>query len=152
MLRPHGHEVAIECPADLELDSFPGPLAQVVGNLVINAVTHGYPDGGKGRIAISVRPSGRNMIRLVVEDDGIGIPAGQREKVMEPFFTTNRRNGSTGLGLHIVHNIVAGTLKGKLSIEGGAGHGTRVVIDFPQHTPDAPATQSSRSREPVDQI
>lgn len=132
-LRHHGHEADVECPENLEIEGQPGALAQIVTNLVINAATHGYPTGGSGRITVGVQLSGPASVRLVVADDGVGIPRDLQEKVFEPFYTTNRLKGSTGLGLHIVHNIVHSTLKGRLFLEGGPGQGTRVVIVFPQH-------------------
>ena len=130
-----GHEVRLDCPEDIELDSYPGVIAQIVTNLITNSINHAYRDGAKGRIAITVRTLENDAVRLVYQDDGCGIPPENHGKVFEPFFTTRRGTGSTGLGLHIVFNLVTGQLGGTIQLDGQAGEGARFIIEFPRLTP-----------------
>lgn len=130
-LRKRGHEVSTECPPDLVLDTYPGALAQVFTNLIMNAVDHAYPDGRQGRMSIVVSRRGPKALRIVFEDDGRGIAPESAAKVFEPFFTTARERGNTGLGLHIVFNLVTAKLMGKIELDARAGHGARFVIDMP---------------------
>lgn len=130
-LRKGGHAASVECEPGLEVDGYPGALAQVLTNLVMNSVVHGYPDGRAGRIAITARQDGE-MVELVYADDGAGIAEAHLSRVFDPFFTTRRGAGGTGLGLHIVHNIVTGTLGGGIAVERGVPSGARFRIRFPQ--------------------
>ncbi|MFD1623058.1 sensor histidine kinase [Azospirillum griseum] len=135
-LRPSGHTVTVLCPADVELDSFPGVLSQILANLVMNALTHAFPDGRAGRLTLAVELSDVNMVRLSFADDGVGMSEDNRLRVFEPFFTTRRGHGGTGLGLHIVHNLVVGALKGSITVDSAIGTGTRFVLLFPRQTPE----------------
>jgi signal transduction histidine kinase len=131
VLRKKGHEVATECPDDIVLDSYPGALAQVLTNLIMNAVVHAYPDGQAGCMRLTVSRSSRGELRIVFADDGRGIAPEHLGKVFDPFFTTGRDQGSTGLGLHIVYNLVTVTLQGRIAIESWPGQGTRFLVDLP---------------------
>lgn len=139
MLRKAGHEVSTECPPHLVLDTFPGALGQIVTNLVVNANLHAFAEGQTGRIRITVSEAEEGRIRLVVADDGRGIPADQHARIFDPFYTTRRSEGSTGLGLHIVYNLVTNTLHGRLTLDSAPGQGTRFIIDLPRHAPAAAA-------------
>lgn len=130
-LRKRGHEVESRCPPDLVLDTYPGALAQVLTNLVINAVDHAFPDGRQGRMRLDVERRGPGGLRIVFSDDGCGIAPERAAKVFEPFFTTARERGNTGLGLHIVYNLVTAKLMGKIELDARAGQGARFVIDLP---------------------
>jgi C4-dicarboxylate-specific signal transduction histidine kinase len=132
MLRKAGHSAAMECPDGIMLDSHPGALGQVVTNLVVNASLHAFGDGEQGLIAVDVAEPGPDAIEITVHDHGCGIPPERRAKVFDPFFTTRRAQGSTGLGLHIVHNLVTGTLGGRIEIEAHDGCGTRFIIALPR--------------------
>ena len=132
MLRKSGHSARMECPEGILLDSHPGALGQVVTNLVVNASLHGFREEEQGLIEVAVEETGAGTIRISVHDNGCGIPAARQAKVFDPFFTTRRAQGSTGLGLHIVHNLVAGTLGGRIELEAHDGCGTLFVIDLPR--------------------
>jgi two-component system, NtrC family, sensor kinase len=110
---------------------YPGALAQVISNLALNAVIHGFPDGRTGVLDLTVTRLGERDLRIVFADDGAGIPAENQRKVFDPFFTTRRDQGSTGLGLHIVFNLVVSTLGGQIDLDSGADRGTRFTIDLP---------------------
>lgn len=122
-----GIELALELEAGVAMDSYPGPLEQVVANLFANALLHGCPPGGPGGIRLSARADGPAWVRIDVADDGQGIAAADLPRIFEPFFTTRRNRGGTGLGLHIVHQIVTDVLGGRIEVRsrraGEAGDG-----------------------------
>ncbi|MEI6558821.1 MAG: PAS domain-containing sensor histidine kinase [Rhodospirillaceae bacterium] len=131
-LRPEwqnrGHNFDICCPESLYLDSYPGAFSQIITNFVINSVTHGYKDGKQGTLRISVTKQGDREFQLIYSDDGNGIPKKSQDRVFEPFYTTNRCAGNTGLGLHIVYNIVTNSLGGSISLESDPLMGTFFTI------------------------
>ncbi|AWN42939.1 sensor histidine kinase [Methylobacterium durans] len=141
LLRRKGHEMRIQCEDGIVLDSYPGALAQVISNLALNAVIHAYPEGRTGHLDLTVSRLDESGLRLVFSDDGLGIPADHLQKVFEPFFTTRRDQGSTGLGLHIVFNLVVSRLQGRIELASGAGTGTRFTITLPL------ALEQARERE-----
>jgi signal transduction histidine kinase len=131
LVRRKGHAVRIRCEDGIVLDSHPGALAQVISNLALNAIVHGYPDGRAGVLDLTVSRSGDDHLCIIVTDDGIGIAPENLAKVFDPFFTTRRDKGSTGLGLHIVFNLVASRLQGHIALSSQTGAGARFVITLP---------------------
>jgi signal transduction histidine kinase len=129
-LKRTAHRVVIDCPAALLLFSDPGAISQILTNLLMNSLTHGYPDGRHGTLSVQARPLPDDIVELVYSDDGCGIPETHLEHVFDPFFTTRRAVGGTGLGLHIVFNIVTQTLKGSIHVESASG-ATRFRMCFP---------------------
>lgn len=125
------HRVTVDCPDGIVMDSYPGALSQVVSNLVINALLHAFVPDRPGTVAIAVRRDGPGAVIMEVGDDGLGIPLENLERVFEPFFTTRRAEGGSGLGLHIVHNIVVGTLGGTVTVMSHPGAGSRFTIRLP---------------------
>jgi signal transduction histidine kinase len=103
----------------------------VLTNLVMNAIVHAYRPGDAGRLTIRVSKGRRDTVRIVFSDDGRGIAPEHRAKVFDPFFTTGRDRGSTGLGLHIVYNLVTAKLHGTIDLDSEPGRGTRFTIDLP---------------------
>ncbi len=136
VLRKTRHEVAIECPPDMHMDTYPGALGQVITNLLTNALTHAYDEGAAGHLEIRVSEPTEHTTRIVFSDDGKGIPEEHTGKVFDPFFTTGRSAGSTGLGLHIVYNLVTSRLHGHISIYSKVGKGTRFTVDIPKVVSD----------------
>ncbi|WP_162937264.1 sensor histidine kinase [Indioceanicola profundi] len=127
-----GHLVHLHCPDGIVMDSYPGALGQVLTNLIVNSTVHGFEDGRSGRIDISVvRPLGGEIV-LVYRDDGRGIPLADLPRIFDPFFTTRRGQGSTGLGLNIVYNLVTRTLQGRIDVWSAPGQGTRFTLRLPQ--------------------
>lgn len=110
-------EISHQIPAELRFESYAGDLTQVFVNLLLNSLRHGFPNSRQGRIVIKALPKEDGMLQITVCDDGIGIPVENRTKVFEPFFTTNRAEGGSGLGLHIVYNIVTQKLGGRILLE-----------------------------------
>ncbi|KTS32217.1 ATPase [Methylobacterium indicum] len=151
LLRRGGHRLDLEVDLDgeeIEVDTHPGALAQVVTNLVKNAVVHAFTEGvhhrgEPGRIVVALSRDGSRdepWLRLEVRDDGRGIAAEDRERIFDPFFTTARHRGSSGLGLHIVFNLVTGQLQGRIAVESEPGRGTVVRVEFPARL--APAAEA----------
>ncbi len=129
--------VALNADIDVKppLDSYPGPLGQVLLNLVGNAQIHGIGEGNSGTITIAARQSGADAIEISVRDGGKGIPAGLRDRIFEPFFTTRLGQGGSGLGLSIVHNIVTKVLGGTIRVDSEVGHGTTMTMRIPLRAP-----------------
>lgn len=137
VLRKTQHEVLIECPPGLRMDTFPGALGQVITNLLTNALTHAYDGSPAGKLSIRVSEPRPDWVRIVFSDDGKGIPPENLAKVFDPFFTTGRSAGSTGLGLHIVYNLVNNMLQGRINLYSKVGKGTRFTIDLPKAAVEA---------------
>lgn len=141
-----GHTVSLHRDGPIEVDSWPGALAQVVSNLIVNSIVHGYDEGNHGRIVVRIAETAADRVELVYTDDGRGIPPDRRARVFDPFFTTRRARGSTGLGLHIVFNLVTVTLRGRIELESNEPHGVRFVIRFPASPPpDMPSDAQSEA-------
>ncbi|GAB6040830.1 sensor histidine kinase [Endothiovibrio diazotrophicus] len=137
-LKQTPHVVEVECPKRLTLDSYPGALWQVITNLTINALTHAFEEGAKGLVRIDVHERDERVL-IDFRDNGRGVPKAHQERLFEPFFTTRRGRGGTGLGLHITYNLVTRRLGGEIHCESPtpAGPGTRFLIDIPAVAPDA---------------
>ncbi|MES0335390.1 MAG: ATP-binding protein [Candidatus Magnetobacterium sp. LHC-1] len=129
-LKGHPHTIEIHCPEDLEMNSYPGALAQIMTNLLLNSLIHAYDPDDKGNITIEVIDKERTIV-VEYSDDGKGMSTENLKRVFEPFFTTQRGTGGTGLGLHIVYNIVTQTFGGHIECKSVEGEGTRFIITFP---------------------
>nr|WP_316638365.1 ATP-binding protein [uncultured Roseateles sp.] len=125
----------IDIPAELELDSYAGPLGQVLTNLVQNALLHGLDGRSDGCISIRVEGHDGQRVRLAVSDNGRGIAPEHQAKIFQPFFTTKLGQGGSGLGLHIVYTIVTGVLGGRIELRSQAGEGSCFVIELPVDGP-----------------
>ncbi len=129
LLKKGMHTVKIICPADLNMNTYPGALAQIISNLVVNSVEHGFVDMTKGEIHISVVLKTEHII-IDYKDNGVGISEKYHKKVFEPFFTTRRSEGNTGLGMHISHNLAYQKLEGIMTCE-DSEKGAHFVIKLP---------------------
>ena len=129
-LKKELHQVTVNCREDIEIDSYPGALAQIITNLIINSLLHAYSEGEKGNIRINASTEGTDVI-LEYGDDGKGISPENIDKIFDPFFTTRRGKGGTGLGLHIIYNTVTEILKGSITCESTLGQETRFRIKLP---------------------
>ena len=137
--RRSGHELATRVDGELELDSYPGPLGQVLANLIDNALTHAFMPGQAGRIELVGRAGAPGEIAIEVHDSGHGIPVEHLSRVFDPFFTTRMGQGGSGLGLHIVHNLVTSVLGGRISVSNAADGGAVFLITLPVSAPAAEA-------------
>lgn len=131
VLRKSGHTVSVECRPDLMADTYPGALAQVLTNLIMNSVSHAYAPGVCGHLSLRIDEAPPGTLRIEFADDGRGIPEADLSKVFDPFYTTARNRGNTGLGLHIVYNLVTNKLQGRIDVESQLGRGTRFTIHLP---------------------
>jgi len=127
-LKKYKHKIEVVCDEDMEIYSYPGVYSQIITNLLINSITHAYSKDDEGNIEIRVFRD-ENNIKLVYSDDGKGMDSDTKSKIFEPFFTTNRHTG-TGLGMHIVFNLVTQTLKGTITCESSPNKGAEFVIAF----------------------
>ncbi|HXA46653.1 MAG TPA: ATP-binding protein [Burkholderiaceae bacterium] len=122
-------------PAEIEMDSYPGPLGQVLINLVNNAIVHGFEGREQGTIKIGAQKVGAGWVELHFSDDGNGIAPKNLGRIYDPFFTTKLGSGGSGLGLNITHNIVTGVLGGKIQVESAINAGTRFIMILPLVAP-----------------
>ena len=147
-LRPGLKKVRLELvtavPENILLDSYPGAYGQVLTNLVLNSVTHGFGDGMGGAIRIEAVPLANNQVELIVSDDGAGMSEDVQRRAFDPFFTTRRNQGGTGLGLHIVYNLVTRRLGGRISFASAPNRGTTFRLVLPLI---APRTQITATAE-----
>ena len=123
-----------QVPAGISCDSFPGPLGQVLSNLIQNAIVHGFADRDQGRIQISASVD-KELLQLQVSDDGVGMNTATSVRIFEPFFTTRLGKGGSGLGLSICHRITTTILAGELRVDSTPGVGTRFTLSMPLRTP-----------------
>ena len=130
-LEPLGHVLLTDIDAELELNSYAGPLAQALEVLIANAVRHGLSEGRAGRIDIAARLLPQGRVSLSVKDDGPGMTASVQERAFEPFFTTTFGQGGNGLGLSVCHNIVADVLGGEVRASSEPGKGACFTIEMP---------------------
>ncbi|MCS0588026.1 GAF domain-containing protein [Massilia norwichensis] len=125
-------KVAVDCPADLEVNSFPGAVSQILTNMVVNSLVHGFEREQPGNITIRARLEDDDMVAFEYGDDGAGMDADTLAKLFDPFFTTRRGSGGSGLGAHILYNLVTGALGGSLRVESSPGKGLQYYLRFPR--------------------
>jgi signal transduction histidine kinase len=149
-LRKRRLEIAVDCPAGIEMDSYPGPLTQVLTNLILNAAIHAFDEDAAGRLVVtaSERPE---RVEIECRDNGRGIAPVHLARLFEPFFTTRRGQGGTGLGLHVVHNIVTQMLQGTVQCDSEVGVGTRFHISLPRRVIEATAAPPPAAPVAVDE-
>jgi len=123
------HKVVLEGEEGIELDSYPGYIAQIITNLVMNSLIHAFDKGSQGCIKLQVKQR-EEQLWIGYQDNGRGIPSGDIDRVFEKYFTTKMDQGGSGLGLHIVHQLVTEKLKGTISCESD-GDGVQFQISLP---------------------
>ncbi|WP_372626728.1 ATP-binding protein [Arsukibacterium sp.] len=128
----------IECDQPVSITTYPGAIAQVITNLVINACIHAFEPGqSDNQIVFSINKNLKNTVELTVKDSGKGIEKAEQKRIFEPFYTTKRSNGGSGLGLAIVYNLMASTLGGAISVDSIIGKGTCFRLTLPNICPGA---------------
>jgi C4-dicarboxylate-specific signal transduction histidine kinase len=137
--------VLINAPEQLELDSFPGDLGQVLTNLIENAIVHGYQGAQSGCVEIAAELQGEAGVRIHVKDHGLGIAPEFLGRVFDPFYTTRLGQGGSGLGLSIAYNLVTSSLGGKISVTSETGHGSCFTLELPLRAPRSAAEIESDS-------
>ncbi|CAN7593290.1 GAF domain-containing sensor histidine kinase [Massilia sp. LjRoot122] len=124
-------KVEVDCPKDLVMDSFPGAVSQIVTNMLMNSLVHGFERDQAGTIAIRVAQEGDEVV-FDYGDDGAGMDQDTLDKLFDPFFTTKRGTGGSGLGAHILYNLVTGALGGTVKVESAPGKGLQYHLRFPR--------------------
>ena len=119
----------------LTMNGYPGPLGQVLTNLLMNALVHGFDGRTQGRVTVQCAPLNADTCTLTVSDDGVGMDDAVRRRVFEPFFTTKLGTGGSGLGMHIVHNIITRMLGGQIEVISKPGAGTQMKMLLPRIAP-----------------
>ena len=130
------------CEPGITMNSYPGPYGQVVTNIVLNAVAHAFPPGQSGTMEVHAALEDADQVAITFSDNGRGMAPDVRRRAFEPFFTTRRSQGGTGLGLHIVHNIITGRLGGRISISSEPERGTTFRVVIPRAAPHEAASQA----------
>lgn len=134
-LKHSRHQISVECSKEIEMDSYPGHLSQIITNLVLNALTHAFGEEESGHIFIRAGKIG-DEVELSLGDNGRGIPENNLKHIFKPFFSTRHGQGGSGLGLHIVYNLVSNNLAGSIHCESGIGQGARFTMKFPATSPN----------------
>jgi signal transduction histidine kinase len=133
-LRRTNHRIVVHVPPGIVLDSYPGPLEQILGNLVMNSLLHGFEHIAAGRIALDAEDAG-DSVRLRYTDDGCGMDAATAQQAFDPFFTTKLGKGGSGLGLYIVYNLATAVLGGGIVLHSRPGEGVDFLLTLPKTAP-----------------
>ncbi len=137
--------LSVDVPDGLVIDGYPGSYGQILTNLFLNAVNHAFADGRSGAISISARPRGHDDVEIIFADNGAGMTPDVQRQAFDPFFTTRRNEGGTGLGLHIVYNLVTQQLGGRMMLDSRLGQGTTFRIIMPKAAKGGSATADPAS-------
>jgi len=129
-IKKTSHKIRINCLEELEIDSYPGIYSQIITNFVMNSLTHGFEEDEEGLITINIKKEGEELL-IEYSDDGKGMEGETLKRIFDPFFTTSRGMGGTGLGMHIVYNLVTMTLGGKIKCFSRPREGTTFSIRIP---------------------
>jgi len=124
------YEISIECSEEFVMNSFPGAFSQIITNFIMNSLKHGFDGINEGEISISLAKKGTS-VEVKYKDTGKGISEDNLKKIFDPFFTTKRGRGGSGLGMHIVYNLVTQTLGGTIVCSSQLGHGILFELDLP---------------------
>ena len=125
-----GHTIEIVCDDDLKVTSYPGAIAQILTNFIMNSLTHAFTNIENGKMLIKAFRHNESLI-LIYEDDGCGLKEEQKSLIFTPFYTTNKQKGGSGLGLSVVYNLVTQKLNGKIEVESEQGKGIKFSITIP---------------------
>ncbi len=130
-LKRVNHDIVIHCADDLYIESKAGPINQIMINLIMNSIIHGFEFMEKGIIDIDIVMQDDKKICITFKDNGGGIPEQLRKRIFDPFVTTKRGQGGSGLGMHLVYNLVTQGLNGSISVQSETGQGVEFKIIFP---------------------
>jgi signal transduction histidine kinase len=133
-LRRTRHKLSTEVALGIAMDSFPGPLEQVLVNFINNALLHAFVDEQAGHMQIQATLHGQE-VKIVFSDNGCGMDEDTQKRAFDPFFTTRLGQGGNGLGLHLAYNIVTSLLGGRIELASALGKGTTFTLYLPQVAP-----------------
>jgi len=128
-LKKSNHTIKVNCDTNIEIFSHAGAIAQIFSNLIINSIIHGFEGMSEGQISITVSFH-ENQLKVHYQDNGVGLSEDKLAKLYEPFFTTKASQGGSGLGTHIVHDLVTDTLNGHIVAKSEPGKGLSYDIEF----------------------
>ena len=134
-LRKHHVEIKLNINKDIKVLNYPGSFYHIVSNLIMNSLIHAFPDNS-GNIEITVVEEGEKL-ELSFQDDGIGMKEEIRHKIFDPFYTTKRGSGGTGLGMYVIYNIVTQRLGGSIEVESEENKGTKFCISILKTPPES---------------
>jgi len=123
------------CPEELDVVSYPGAYSQILTNLIMNSLIHAFDEEAEGKITVNAEKSD-NTLKITFHDNGHGIPEKHIKKIFNPFYTTKRGKGGSGLGLNLTFNIITNVLKGNIICESELNEGTTFIMSVPYHHPD----------------
>ena len=146
-IRQAGHSIELDIAPAIRMHSYPGPLGQVITNLINNALLHAFDARSDGHILLSARLTPERRVQIIFQDDGLGIPGENLSHIFDPFFTTKMGQGGSGLGLSICYNIITSILNGQISVQSQPGSGTRFLIDIPLAVADERETGAPQISE-----
>lgn len=125
-------DININCNQIILMNGYPGAISQIITNLIMNTIIHAYDEKEKGKIDITVKEE-NNQITIIYKDYGKGIKKGHQQKIFNPFFTTNREKGGSGLGLSIIYNLITTKLNGTITLASEEKIGTTFIISIPKN-------------------
>ncbi|NVE01452.1 MULTISPECIES: sensor histidine kinase [unclassified Massilia] len=134
-LRKSPYQIELAIPEGLHMDSYPGPLDQIISNLINNSVLHGFQGRDHGQMRLQASLEGASHVRLHYSDDGCGMSEEVRAHVFDPFFTTRLGKGGSGLGMNICYNLVTGLLGGSIEARATPEGGSAFLIVLPLVAP-----------------
>ena len=126
------YQINVSCPQNLVVTCAPGAIAQIVTNMVMNSITHGFEGRAKGSITLEVKEE-NNTVSLYYSDDGKGLSEEELSKLFDAFYTTKRGKGGSGLGTHIMYNLVTQSLNGQIEAQSSIDKGLEYFIRFPKN-------------------
>ncbi len=130
-LKKVNHQINIHCADNLVIESKAGPINQIMINLIMNSIIHGFEYMDRGQIDIVIESVDESKVSIEFKDNGKGIPEHLCKRIFDPFVTTKRGRGGSGLGMHLVYNLVTQALNGSISVLSEEGQGVQFRILFP---------------------
>ena len=125
------HTINIDCPETLNVMCKAGPLNQILINLIMNSLIHAFETVENGKIDVIARLTDEQKLKIIYKDNGSGIPTSIKKRIFDPFVTTKRGQGGSGLGMHLVFNLVTQALNGNIKLESEEGNGVEFTLTFP---------------------
>ncbi|QDZ26845.1 histidine kinase [Noviherbaspirillum sp. UKPF54] len=135
------HRLEVDVEPGIEIDGYPGPVEQIIANLLTNSLLHGFEGIDEGIIRISAEQRARDHVALCFSDNGVGMSETTARRAFDPFFTTKLGKGGSGLGLYIVYNLATVVLGGTISLASSPGQGARFELLLPRVAPQAPVVE-----------
>lgn len=139
MYKSTPYKLAVAISSNMEMDSFPGAIGQLITNFVSNALQHGFEGRSNGQMKLEAHMNAKNQVVIQFTDDGVGMTEEVRKRVFDPFFTTKLGQGGSGLGMNIAYNIVKDILGGTIEINATPDTGVQITVVIPKIAPQSHA-------------